>query len=100
MDFGLAEGDANAGDGASAIGADANGGEHGVVAQETAVAHFSITGVEDETGIGIQRTLAPELEFDIEFGGAGADLGGTDLMAAEFLDDFGDFAGGTGAQMR
>ena len=54
MDFGLAEGDIDAEDGAFAIGADADGDKHGAV----------------------------------------ADLGGTDLMAAEFLNDFGDFAGG------
>ena len=94
MDFGLAEGGTDAEDGAFAIGADADGDEHGAVAQEATVADFFITGVEDEIGIGLQRTFAPELEFDIEFGGTGADPGGTDLMAAEFLNDFGDFAGG------
>ena len=94
MDFGLAEGGTDAEDGAFAIGADADGDERGAVAQEATVADFFITGVEDKIGIGLQGTFAPELEFDIEFGGTGADMGGTDLMAAEFLNDFGDFAGG------
>ena len=94
MDLGFAEGDADAEDGAFAIGADADGDEHGAVAQETAVAHFFIAGIEDKIGAGVQRAVAPELEFDIEFGGAGTDLGGADLVAAEFLDDFGDLAGG------
>ena len=34
------------------------------------------------------------MEFGIELGGTGADLGGTDGGAAELLDDGGDFAGG------
>jgi len=37
---------------------------------------------------------APGLEFDIELGGAGADLGGTHGVAAEVLDDLGDRACG------
>ena len=94
VDFGLAEGDADAEDGAFAIGADADGDEHGAVAQEAAVAHFFIAGIEDEVRAGVQRALAPELEFDIELGGAGADLRGADLVAAEFLDDFSDLASG------
>ncbi len=79
MDFGLAQGGADAEDGAFAIGADANGNEHGTVAQEASVADFFIAGVEDEIGTGQQGTLAPELEFVIELGGAGADLGGAVL---------------------
>ena len=38
--------------------------------------------------------LAPGMKFGVELGGAFADLGGADGVAAEFLDDGADFAGG------
>lgn len=37
--------------------------------------------------------LAPDLKFGVELGGAFADLGGADSVAAELLDDGADFAG-------
>lgn len=83
---------ADAQDGAFAICADADGDEHGAVHQQAAMAHLLVAGIEDEIRAGFQRAVAPELELHIKPGRAGADLGGADLMAAEFLDDLGDFA--------
>ena len=56
------------------------------------MAHLFVASIEDEIRTGAQRAVAPELEFHIQLGRAGADLGGADLMAAEFLNDLGDFA--------
>ncbi len=94
MDFGLAQGDADAEDGAFAIGADAEGDEYGAIHEQAAVTHFFIPGVENEVGVVRQWALTPLLELAIELGGAGAYLAGSDFVAAEFFDDFGDFACG------
>ena len=94
MDLGFAEGDADAQDGAFAIGADAQGDEHGAIEHLAAQADFFVPRVEEDIAAGFQGPGAPAFQFDIEFGGALADLGGTDGMAAELFDDGGDFAGG------
>ena len=94
MDFGLAEGDADAEDGALTILPDPDGDENGAIQKLPALADLFVSGVQDHVGIASQRAITPGLEFEIELGGAGADLGRADGMAAEFLDDFGDFAGG------
>lgn len=94
VDFGFTQLDADAEDGAFAVGADAHGDEHGAVHEHAAVAHFLVAGIHDEIAESPQRTLAPELQFAVELRGAGADLRGADMVAAEFLDDFGDLAGG------
>ena len=100
VDLGLAQGGADAADGAFAIGAAADGDEHGTVAQEVAITDLFQAGVEEEIGTGLQWTLALELEFVIELGGVGTALGGADLVAAAFLYDFGDLASGTEAEQR
>ena len=92
MRLGLAEHHAHAQDGAFAIRADADGDEHGAVHQQAAMAHLFVACVEDKVRARTQRALTPELELHVELGRAGAYLRGADLMAAEFLDDFGDFA--------
>ena len=97
MDFGLAEGDADAEDGALTILPDPDGDENGAIQKLPALADLFVSGVQDHVGIASQRAITPRLEFEIELGGAGADLGRADGMAAEFLDDFGDFAAGTEA---
>lgn len=94
MDFGLAEGDADAEDGALTILPDPDGDENGAIQKLPALADLFVSGVQDHVRIASQRAITPGLEFEIELGGAGADLGRADGMAAEFLDDFGDFAGG------
>jgi len=94
MDFGFTEGDADAEDDALASGGDAHGDEDGTVAELAGVADFFVAGVQDQIGAGTQGPVAPFLEFGVEEFGAVADLGGTDGVAAEFLDDGGDFAGG------
>ena len=94
MDFGLAEGDADAEDGALTILPDPDGDENGAIQKLPALADLFVSGVQDHVRIAFQRAITPGLEFEIELGGAGADLGRADGMAAEFLDDFGDFAGG------
>ena len=58
------------------------------------MANFLVAGIKDQVREAAQGTIPPQLEFHVELGGASTYLGGTDLMAAEFLDDFGDFAGG------
>ena len=94
MHFGFTEGDAHAEDDALAGGRDAQGDEHGTVAELAVVADLFVAGVEDQIGTGTQRAVAPFLEFGVEEFGAVADLGGTDGGAAEFFDDGGDFTGG------
>ena len=94
VNFGLAEGDADAEDGALSILPDPDGDENGAVQELPALADLLVSGVQDQVGIASQGAIPPGLEFDIELGGAGADLGRTDGMTAEFLDDFGDFACG------
>ena len=88
MDFGLAEGDADAEDGALSILPDPDGDENGAVQELAALADLFVSGIQDHVGIASQRAIPPGLEFDIELGGAGADQCRADGMAAEFLDDF------------
>ena len=92
--FGLAESGADAENRTSAARADADGNQHGAIQELAALPDLFVTGIEDYIGTAPQRTFPPDLEFGIELGGAGADLGGTHGVPAEFLDDFGDFAGG------
>lgn len=93
MNFGLAEGDTDAENGTFPIRPDPDGDENGAVLELSAVANFFVSGVQDHVGTASQRALPPARQFNIKLGGAGADLGGADRMAAEFLDDFSDFAG-------
>src|ERR1035437_10136766 len=94
MHFGLAEGDADAEQGALAGGCDAERNEDGAIPELAVVADFFVAGVKHQIGIGAERPVAPFLEFGVEEFGAVADLGGTYAGAAEFFDDGGDFAGG------
>ena len=94
MDLGLAHGDADAENGALAIGADTQSDEDGAIDEMTAVTDLFVAGVDEDIGGRPERSGAPEGEFDVELGGAGADLGGADGGAAELFDDGGDFAGG------
>ncbi len=94
MNFGFAEGDAHAENVALAFRADAQGDEHGTVAQLPVVADFFMAGVEHQIGMAAQGPVAPFLQLGIQELRALADLGGADGGAAEFLDDGGDFAGG------
>lgn len=75
-------------------GGDAQGDQDGAVEQLAGLADFFVTGVEDHIRAGSQRAGAPVGQGGVELGGAVADLGGTDLQAAEFFEDGGDFAGG------
>jgi hypothetical protein len=93
VNLGLAEGGADTENGAFPIGADPDGDEDGAVQELATLSDFFVSGVQDHVGTASQRAITPGLEFGIEFGGSGADLGGTDGMATEFLDDFGNFAG-------
>gem|GEM_PF-1481273 len=94
VSFRFAERSTDAQDGALSVGADSDGDENGTVQELAALANLFVSGIQDQIGAASQRAIAPGLEFDIELGGAGADLGGTDGMSAEFLNDFGDLAGG------
>ena len=94
MPFGFTEGDAHAEDDALACGRNAQGDEHGTVAELAVVADFFVAGVEHQIGAGGEGPVAPLLKFDVEEFGAVTDLGGTDGGAAKFLDDGGDFTGG------
>jgi hypothetical protein len=94
MRLGLAERHADAQHSAFAVCTDADGDKHGAVYQQTAMAHLLVACVEDEIRAGRQGAVAPELELRIELDRTGAHLGRADLMAAEFLDDLGDFARG------
>jgi hypothetical protein len=58
------------------------------------VANLLVAGIKDQVREAAQGMIPPEQEFHVELGGAGTHLGRTDLVAAESLDDFGDFAGG------
>ena len=90
----FAQVNADAQNGAFAIRADAQGDEHRAVHQHPTMAHLLVACIEDQVRAGTQRPIAPQLEFGIELGGTGAHLGGTHAVAAEFLDDLGDFARG------
>ena len=94
VDFGLAEGDADAQDLAFAIGSDAEGDEHRTVEHAAAVTDFFVTGIEDDVGEVTEGPGAPEEQIGVQTRGALADLSGTDGGAAEFLEDGGDFACG------
>ena len=82
------------GEGALCILPDPDGDQNGAIQKRTALTDLFVSGVQDQVGIASQGAIPPGLEFDIEIGGAGADLGRTDGMPAKFLDDFGDFACG------
>ena len=94
MDFGFAQGDADAQDGALALGVDAQGDEDGAIQELAAVADLFVAGIEHQVGKGRQGAGAPGLELGIELGGALTDLGRANGGAAELLDDGRDFAGG------
>ena len=94
MHLGFAQGHADAQDGAFAIQPDAQGDEDGAVQQTTALADLLVTRVNKHIRETAQRAIAPGFQFDVQRGGALADLGGTDGVAAELFDDGGDFAGG------
>jgi len=90
--FGLAEGHTEAENRALALGIDAQGDEDGAIDQTAAVADFFVTCVEDEIGINAQLAMAPGVEFDVEFGGAIAEVGGTNRGATELLNNGRDLA--------
>jgi len=94
VNLGFAEGDADAQEGAFAVGIDAHCQKHGTVEQLAVLADFFVAGIQHEIGKATQRAFAPFFEFGVEELGAFTDLGGTDGSAAEFLDNGGDFAGG------
>src|SRR5450759_602128 len=94
MDLGFTEGDADAQDGAFTFGVDAQGDQDGAIQELAPVTDLFVAGIEHQVGKGLQGARAPDLELDIELGGALTDLGGADGGAAELLDDGGDFAGG------
>jgi hypothetical protein len=94
MHLGFAESDADAQESAFAVGPDAQGEQDGAIEQLAVLADLFVAGIEDEIGKGAEGAIAPLLEFGVEEFGAGADLGGADAGAAEFLDNGGDFAGG------
>ena len=94
MDFSFAQSHANAEDAASAGGFNAEGNEHRAIEHATVLADFFIAGVNDDIGEDAQGRVAPGFQMSVEFGGALADLGGTDGTAAEFLDDRRNLAGG------
>jgi len=58
------------------------------------LADFFVAGVEEDIAAGFERAGAPGFQLHIQLGGALADLGGADGVAAELFDDGGDFAGG------
>ena len=94
VDFGFAQGDADAEDLALAVGTDAQGDEHRAVEHAAAVADLFIAGIEEDVGEGTEGAGAPELEIGVEAGGALADLSGTHGGAAKLFEDGGDFASG------
>jgi hypothetical protein len=71
VDFGLAEGDADAEDGALTILPDPEGDENGAIQKLTALADLFVSGVQDHVGIASQRAITPGLEFEIELGVGG-----------------------------
>ena len=94
MDFGFAQGLADAKEGTFAIGPDPQGDEHRAVEHLAAQADFFIAGIDKNIEAIFQRAGAPAFQFGVEPGGALADLGGTDGVAAELFDDGRDLAGG------
>ena len=94
VDLGFAEGDADAQNGAFAIGADAQGNEDGAIEDLAALPDLFIAGVNEDIAAGFNWAGAPAFEFGVEQGGALTDLGGADGVAAELFDDGRDLAGG------
>jgi hypothetical protein len=90
--FGFAQGDTDAKNGAFAVRADTQRDEHSAIANLTAMADLFITRIQDQIRAGTQRSGAPGFQFQIQSGGALADLSGTDGAAAKLFDDRGDFA--------
>ena len=84
VDFGFAECDAEAEDGAFTIGSDAQSDEHGAIDHAAAVADFFIACIEEDVGECAEGPCAPEEQIGIEACGALADVGGTDGGAAEW----------------
>src|ERR1700722_20636039 len=87
MHFSLTQGHAEAEDGALAVQSDAQGDEHGAVQEAAALADFFIAGVNKYVRETAQRAVAPGFQFGVQGGGALADLGGTDGVAAKLFDD-------------
>ena len=94
MDLGFAQGDADAQDGAFAIRADTQGDEYGAIEDLSSLTNLFIAGVNEDIAAGFDRPGAPAFQFGVEPGGALADLGGADGVAAELFDDGRDLAGG------
>src|ERR1035438_7159005 len=94
MGFGFTESNADAQDGAFALGVNAQGDEDGAIQELAPVADLFVAGIEHQVGKGLQRAGAPGLELSIELGGALTHPASPDGGAAELLDDGGDFAGG------
>ncbi len=94
VNLGLAQGDADAENGALALGADPQGDEDGAIDEMAAVANLFVAGIDEDIGSRPQGAGPPQREFDVEFGGAGTDLGGTDGGAAKLFDEGGDVASG------
>jgi hypothetical protein len=91
--LGLTEGGADAQNGALALRIDSQGDQDGAIDQAATLADFLIPGVQDQIGERSQGSRPPGLEFDVELGGALADLSGTDRTATKLFDDRGDLAG-------
>ena len=70
------------------------GDEHGAIQDLSALPDFFIAGVQEDVAAGFKRASAPAFQFGVEAGGALADLGGADRLAAELFDDGRDLAGG------
>jgi hypothetical protein len=94
VDLSFAQGDADPEDGAFAIGADAEGDEHGAIEHAAAMPDFFVAGIEQDVGKSGERAGAPDFQIGVETGGAVADVSGTHGGAAEFLENGGDFSCG------
>lgn len=94
MDFGFAEGYADAEDLAFPIGSDAEGDEDGAIENAARLADFFVASIEDDVGESAERARAPVGEIFVEFSSAMADVSGADGRAAKFLQNSGDFASG------
>ena len=87
MHLGLAQSNAHAKDGAFARRSDPGGDEHRTVKHPSVLADLLVTGIQIDVGHDRQGRVAPGIEMHVEFGGAVADMSGTDRMTAELLDD-------------
>ena len=94
MHFGFAQGRTDAEDAAFAGRLHARGDEYRAVEDLSVATNLFITGIKDDVGNLSQGGVAPGFQKTVQPGGALADLGGTDRMAAELLDDGGDPSGG------